>query len=157
MLSYGVTRTRRDAGRWLARRMATPEPRLRPTTTTLGCSAWTLSNSARASLWNASSEGDRVAGWIDDHGDGSGAVELLGPRQAGRGDVEPGDAARSDVRRWSLGSRRIELSGHQSRGQDHRQNRVPHRCSPASGREVEPHGNPWTAAAVTIKLGTPRR
>ena len=58
-LSYGVTSTRRDTGRVLASRTATPVPRLRPITTTSGCSACTLSNRPAST----SSAMDCSVGW----------------------------------------------------------------------------------------------
>jgi hypothetical protein len=41
------------------------------------------------------------------------AVEFLGLRKVGRGDVESGNAPRPDIRRWSLGGLGLELTCHQ--------------------------------------------
>ncbi len=58
------------------------------------------------------------------------AVELPGLRQPGRGDVEPGNAAGSDVYREGLVGLLLGLSGHESQGYGHRQNHISHCCSP---------------------------
>jgi hypothetical protein len=56
------------------------------------------------------------------------SVEFPGPRKVGRGDVEPGDASRPDIRR-RLFVGRTDFCGREGQGHDRRQDRVSRRAT----------------------------